>query len=76
MIDETSKDGLRTVRKITERKYVPSSDANNYYIITCPFCGEKTRAQARGYGSRGRRCCGCNAMFKGELATRSKEYRA
>lgn len=61
---------MRSARKITEREYQPSKDANNYYVITCPFCGAKTRAQARGYGSRGRRCSGCSAMFKGEWATR------
>lgn len=61
---------MRSARKITEREYHPSKDANNYFIITCPFCGAKTRAQVRGYGSRGRRCSGCSAMFRSEWATR------
>lgn len=61
---------LESKKKITQREYEPSHDANNYYVITCPFCGAKTRAQVRGYHSRGRRCSKCRAMFRGDIATK------
>ena len=64
---------LETSRKITEIVYEPSKDANNYYLITCPFCQAKTRAQVRGYYARGRRCSKCHAMFRDRVATRDKK---
>lgn len=71
LLDIMKKEGeLLSAKRIKEMEYHPSKDANNYYIITCPFCGAKTRAQVRGYGSRGRRCSGCSAMFRSEWATR------
>ncbi|WP_195215744.1 hypothetical protein [Anaerococcus vaginalis] len=51
------------VRKITEQ-------ANNSYLITCPFCGAKTMAQVRGYYARGRRCVKCKALFTDDIATK------
>ena len=59
-------------RKITEREYIPDKNANNKYLITCPFCGEKTMAQLRGYYARGRRCIKCKALFTGEIATKKQ----
>lgn len=59
-------------RKITERDYIPDKNANNKYLITCPFCGEKTTAQVRGYYARGRRCIKCKALFTGEIATKKQ----
>lgn len=56
------------VRKITEREYISDRQANNSYLITCPFCGAKTMAQVRGYYSRGRRCIKYKALFLNDIA--------
>lgn len=39
---------MSETRKIAEREYIPDKQANNSYLITCPFCGAKTMAQVRG----------------------------
>lgn len=56
------------MRRIEKMDYYPDKHANNYYVITCPYCGARTKAQVRGYHARGRRCCKCKALFKDDMA--------
>lgn len=64
---------MKKVQRIEKKDYRPSKDANNYYIITCPFCTTQTTAQVRGYHARGRRCSGCKALFKGDIAIQDQD---